>query len=268
MRRLRSIIASGVLVIAAGAQTNAPFSPAEGDERNRHAYDPFDPHLYSPRMVRVQVEYIQVTQSRYLELIAEKRKSANATSMRKKLQGMVMNSEAKVLETSMVVARSGGSSTIESIGEFIFPTEYEPPGSIPFELTKDQQAEMYAARVLRIPITPFAFETKNLGTTLEIEPVIGFDNQSIDLRFAPELVAPAGFSIYLKETNMDDGVHQSKMPYFIKNSVNTAITCIDGQYHLVGVLTPSTADGQLDKKLKVMVFVRCNILVVTDSPLK
>ncbi|MGB6223461.1 MAG: hypothetical protein WBG04_20695, partial [Haloferula sp.] len=127
-------------------------------------------------MVRIQVEYIQVAQSRYLHLIAEKREAADATPLRKKLQGMVMSGEAKVLETAMVVGRSGEKATIESIKEFIFPTDYNPPGSIPFELTDEQKNRLRNRRMLRIPITPTCFESRNLGATLEVAPNIGADN--------------------------------------------------------------------------------------------
>ena len=43
------------------------------------------------------------------------------------------------------------------------------------------------------PTTPTAFETRNTGVTLEVEPVVGPDGITIDLNLVPQVVEFEGF---------------------------------------------------------------------------
>ena len=226
--------------------------------------DPFDPDLGRPVMVRVQIEYVQVSQAKYLELMSIKRGTADATPIRKRLQEMVARDEAKVLETGMVVGRSGEKATVESIGEHIYPIEYEPPflpGTFTGELLKADPIPS----ILKVPTIATSFETRNVGSTLEIATNIGANNRVIDLNFAPELVFYVGDTVHMEERDIDGAVYPNRHPLFVKQAVTTAITCIDGQYNLVTTLTPPGEDGKLDPGQKLMVFVKCDILVVKEA---
>src|SRR5207237_2853822 len=46
------------------------------------------------------------------------------------------------------------------------------------------------------PTTPTAFETRNTGVTLEVEPVVGPDGITIDLNLVPQVVEFEGFINY------------------------------------------------------------------------
>lgn len=226
--------------------------------------DPFDPDMGRPFMVRIQVEYVQVSQAKYLELVSVKRKSADATPIRKRLQEMVAVDEAKVLETGMVVARSGEKATVESIGEHIYPTEYEP-SSWSNSGNGGLVKPTFIPSILKVPTISRAFETRNVGHTIEVAPIIGANNRVIDLNFAPELVFYVGDTVHMEERDLDGAVYQNRHPMFVKQAVTAAITCIDGQYNLVTVLTPPGEDGKLDPEQKLMVFVKCDILVVKEA---
>ena len=60
-------------------------------------------------------------------------------------------------------------------------------------------------------------------------------------------------------------MHRNRHPRFVKQGVNAAVTCIDGQYTLMSVTTPLGEDGKLDPEQKLMVFVKCDILVVKEA---
>ena len=228
--------------------------------------DIFDPDLERPKMVRVQFEYIEVSQEDYLELMAVPRNGADATPARKRLQEMVAKDEAKVVETGMVVCRSGERATAESIGERIYESEYEPsvfPGSQPIP-------EILDYRWLRMGIfslghhAPVYFETRNTGHTIEVAPNIGHDSQMIDLHMAPELVKRVGESVHFEDHDFGGQVHRVRYPLFSKHAVGTALTCWDGQYHLMSTVTPTGEDGELDSSRKLMVFVKCDVIVVKE----
>jgi integrase len=62
--------------------------------------------------------------------------------------------------------------------------------------------------------------------------------------------------LYDKQGN----VNKVAMPDFYKLSINTSITCIPGQYVMVGALSPKNEKGEVDRDRKIMIFVKCDIL--------
>lgn len=233
--------------------------------------DPFDPNLNLPKYVQVQVEFVEMAHDDLTKLLfLSDSGSADATPLRKTVAGMVKKGDAKVLETMMVVARSGEKATSEGISEFIYPTEYEPP-ELPSEVDlpdKDgglSPEDIKALWALRTPATPTSFETRNLGSTLEVGPNIGERGRIIDLMLSPEIVWHAGNTVWVETKDALGNVSKIEMPRMYKLSVRTAITCIDGQYNLVAVLSPKDQEGITDFSRKVMVFVKCDIQVVKES---
>jgi hypothetical protein len=194
-------------------------------------------------------------------MMAEPRESADATALRVKLAEMVGQDRAEVVETMMVVVGSGKDAECLSNQEFIFPVAYEPPRLPtpgPVELRPDDLPRMR----LRIPLTPTAFETRNLGSTYEVTPEIAADGRTIDLHFAPELVFPAGCAVWQEFTTQGGLPHQTKMPTLITSRVTMQMTCRDGRYALAAVLTPKDDGGQLDPSRKTLVLVKCDVLEV------
>lgn len=240
----------------ATAQDIDPFAPLEPR--------PFDPDRDSPRMVRVQVEYIEVSHRDYTELMALPRQNSDATPLRVKLAQMVEEDRAEVVDTLMVTAHSGQKATCESIQEMIYPTEYEMSSHIEYVPPPAWIREMNNLARLRVPPTSTAFETRNCGSTIEVEPMISIDDQTIGLRLVPELVIPAGYVVHSEFTAIAGHQHQEKLPVFVTQRVNTSVNCRDGEYVLLSVLTPSDAAGMLDRTRKRMVFVKCDVLVVKE----
>ena len=116
------------------------------------------------------------------------------------MRGLSQKKGADMMTAPSVTARSGQKATIEVIREFIYPTEYEPP-EIPQTVgstggTSGGIGGSSTSSVPVTPATPTAFETRNTGVTLEIEPTIGENDFMIDLRFVPEIVEFEGFINY------------------------------------------------------------------------
>lgn len=224
--------------------------------------DPDNPDRDKPKMIRVQVEFVEVAHVDYTRLMAGRRDHADATPLRKKLAKMAEQDRAEVVETMMVVARSGEMATSESVQESIYPTEYEPPGWDPPPLPAEWLRMIENLARLRMPATSSAFETRNLGSTFAIAPNLGVKGKVINLNLAPERVIPAGYEVYSEFKAIGGHVHQDKWPMFVTQRVNTAVTCRDGQYVLLTVLTPSDDNGQLDPGRKLLVLVKCDVLLV------
>ncbi|WP_367872255.1 hypothetical protein [Luteolibacter sp. Populi] len=175
------------------------------------------------------------------------RSGISDAALYQKLVERVAGGSAAQEQFSVVRARSGEKATLETITEFIYPTEYIPgngeeaahtenpepneppaatvkPASDPVERASEEPAKA-------APALGTAFETRNAGTTLEIEPTLGADNQIIDLRIAPESVNLAD------RIQWGQGISQVEMPVFETQRVVTALTVRAGIPGLLG--TPS-----------------------------
>tara|TARA_R110000850_G_scaffold242043_1_gene366681 strand:- start:1430 stop:2338 length:909 start_codon:yes stop_codon:yes gene_type:complete len=170
-----------------------------------------------------------------------------------------------LLSAPSVMARSGQRAKIEVIREFIYPTEYDPPeipnsfgstGTISTGLLGGGQS---AGGFPVTPATPTAFETRNTGVTLEVDPVLGADEFTIDLNLAPEVVEFDGFINYGSpiQTTSVNGLGQVvpqvvtenriEMPVFNTRKVTTQVTIWDGQTVALGGLIREDVQDVEDK---------------------
>jgi hypothetical protein len=260
-----TIFAGGLGLAALLAQEKEvdPFDPSQGAEKSIQV-PPSDPTWGTPKLIEVRVEFVEMSHEKLTELVfLEEPGSSDATALRRTVAELVKGGEASILETMMVVARSGQKATSESIREFIYPTEYEPP-EVPMPKNKGNLTpdDLKALWMMATPATPTAFETKNLGSRLEVDVTISPDDGLIDLRVIPEIIWHTGNDVWVERKDGLGNVSKIEMPGFYKVSVNTAITCVPGQYNLVAALSPKDQNGVTDMTRKVMVFVKCDVEAV------
>ena len=95
------------------------------------------------------------------------------------------------------ITRSGEGSRIEVIREFIYPTEYEP-AEVPQITAPANTTEVGGGGgVFPVtPTTPSAFETRNIGVTMDVLPTAGPEKKYIELSLRPEFVEFEGFVNY------------------------------------------------------------------------
>ncbi len=222
------------------------------------------------------------------------------------MRGLSQKKGADLMTAPSVTARSGQKATIEIIREFIYPTEYEPP-----ELPQGGGGSSTvlggtSAAQIATPATPTAFETRNTGVTLEIEPTIGENDFMIDLRFVPEIVEFEGFINYgspiqAQATSVSaTGIiipstvtlteNRIEMPVFSSRRVNTALTIYDGYTVAIGGLIAESVQNVEDKvpilgdipyigrlfqtkaenriKSNLVIFVTAQIIDATGRPLR
>ena len=231
----------------AGAAERDPFAAPEGgadEERERE------------KQIGILVEYIELDHAVANRLVREHGGETDVTGMRDEVQRLVDDEAASIVVTAWVIARSGQRAKVESVSKIIYATEFNPP-EIPQRLELDN---VDTSEYLGTPPTPSAFETQNVGVTLEVDPVLGADGKTIDLNLVPELVLDAG-ERSMTRLGADDKIGRVldslSVPEFYTLSVSTAVTTIDGQYVLIGVLTPKDRDDR-----RILVFVKARVLVV------
>ncbi|MBX3741731.1 MAG: type II and III secretion system protein [Akkermansiaceae bacterium] len=225
------------------------------------------------------------------------------------MRGLAQKKGTDLMTAPSVMAKSGQKAKIEIIREFIYPTEYEPP-----ELPNSVGATggtgggivgglgggsgMFPVT----PATPTAFETRNTGVTLEIEPNVGDNDFVIELRFIPEIVEFEGFINYgspIQSPSTDIlgnpvtvtiTENRIEMPVFSTRKVDTSLTIYDGYTVAVGGLMREDVQNVEDKvpilgdipfigrlfqsksenriKSNLIIFVTAQIIDATGRPLR
>lgn len=251
------------LAIPLAAQDVPPaFEKKDGVDRDTpemFIHDPFDPATNAPLVIRVQVEFIKVSHKDLTRLLmGDKAETADATALRMEVQKMVDQDEAQIIDTQMVIGRSGQKSTSESRSEFIYPTEYEAG-----VMDEKVIAEMLKNKTFPSnPGNPAAFETRNLGSLLESEPIVTEDGNMVDLRVLPSITWHTGNTVWNESKDALGNITKVSMPGIYTIEINTSLTCVSGQYCLLSVVSPKDKDGRMDPESKVMVFVKCKVLPV------
>ena len=225
------------------------------------------------------------------------------------MRGLAQKKGTDLMTAPSVTAKSGQKATIEIIREFIYPTEYEPPelptstgGSIGGGLIPGIGGGGGGGSFPVTPATPTAFDTRNTGVTLEIEPTIGENDFVIDLRFVPEIVEFDGFINYGSpiQAPSTDALgnpvvsiiteNRIEMPVFSARRVSTSLTIYDGYTVAVGGLIREDVQNVEDKvpilgdipiigrlfqskaenriKSNLIVFVTAQIIDATGRPLR
>ena len=146
-----------------------------------------------------------------------------------------------VLSAPKVTTKSGSSATVEVIREFRYPSEYEPP-QVPQTTGSGTQPIT--------PATPTSFEMRPVGVRLEVEPTVGSDNYTIDLRLVPEVTEFEGFINYGSPIlNRGVVVTQNVInyPVFSERKVETSVSIYDGQTVVLGGLMREDVQKVNDK---------------------
>ncbi len=167
-----------------------------------------------------------------------------------------------LLSAPRVTTKSGQKATIEIIREFIYPTQFQPP-QIPQTVGATggtgTGSTGSTASIPVTPTTPTSFEKRNTGVTLEVEPVIGPDNFTIDLNLEPQVVEFDGFINYgspiLSNSTNILGITTSNVitanvinqPVFDTRKVSTSVSVYDGSTVVLGGLVREDIQKVNDK---------------------
>ena len=218
-----------------------------------------------PKNLRICVQFIEVPHPVLTELMAAT--DTSGPVLHDKALALAKDGTVKLLETCVVMGRSGQKATVESIRELIYPTEYEPPGPWPPVPAPalGQATQTPPKKPLIRPNFGNAFETRNVGSTLEIEPSLDATGRMIDLRFVPEILQLVRMDTFMEHIDQW-GDASIRMPVFETSRLNTSVTLMAGQFEMVGAITPKPNTPGPAVTRKLLVFVRADILPVPSQP--
>ena len=203
----------------------------------------------TPKHIRVSVQWIEVPHSILTELTSGEKKSGSV--IHDAVIASVKEGKAKILETGILVVRNGQKVTTESIREEIYPTEYNPPGS----------DGPYSPPVVPRTRGITCFEPRNVGVSIEVEPTLGVGDNLIDLRLAPEVVAPGRLVTWMEHKDQW-GDASVRMPIYEVWTVTTALTLANGKFELASVITPKATQPAPFVLTKILLFVRADVVPV------
>lgn len=166
---------------------------------------------------------------------------------------------------TLLRGRSGEKSTSESVSEQIYPTEFEPPelpNTVGVAIVSPKQDDVptpvpetekllkapdpEALEGIRTPATPTAFETRNVGVTMEVESVLGDDGSLLDVRLAAEHVA------LVDQTTFGQGLSTVEMPVFETQRARTGVLLELNRPFLLGTVNrPPTSSLDADSANRV-----------------
>jgi general secretion pathway protein D len=157
-----------------------------------------------------------------------------------------------------VTTKSGSTAKIEIVREFRYPSQFDPP---------QLSATLGSSYAPVVPNSPSGWETKNTGITLEVEPTVGPDSYTIELRLAPRVIEFDGFINYGSPINATvastsfltgvSGIGPSttfeatpniiNQPVFSVREVETQVSVYDGQTVVMGGLMREDVQKVQDK---------------------
>lgn len=163
------------------------------------------------------------------------------------LRALAQSKGVDLLTSPSIVAKNGQRASITVAREMRYPTEFDPP-QVPQQVggpiaIGGVLVETAIPDVVPIPpSTPTAFDSRNVGVTLEVEPVIGENNRTVDLNLVPSSTEFEGFIDYgddIPIPNRSTGttiiqLNDVLQPIFRTNKVTTSVTIWDGSTIVLG----------------------------------
>ena len=166
------------------------------------------------------------------------------------LRAISQKSGLDTIQQSTTVSTAGQRVELRSGRDFIYPTEYEPP----------EVPNTAGAGSPITPSNPTAFETREVGYSISVEPTVSEDRNYISLSVNPSIVNFDGFIDYGSPinsvvTNPITGAIEATeitpnailQPVFSNTTLNTSVTLQDGATMVLGGLIQDRIETVEDK---------------------
>lgn len=205
----------------------------------------------NPRVLQVVYEVFSLNKS---EAAASQRETLTDREVYARMVAGLEDGKVKQEKLQAIRTMSGQLAKTEHVSEFIYATEYEPPelpNSVGVSVnspaaTKEKPTGKEVIDALKngpgwsqgvFPATPTigtAFDTINLGDSLEVEVNAGMGNPpELSLRLSASHVKLSGFEAW------GQGLSEAKMPRFSVERVRTGLTVRSGVPTLIGSISPN-----------------------------
>jgi hypothetical protein len=180
----------------------------------------------------------------------EFKKAETSDATFRDLTSLIKAKKAKLISCPVVDTKSGNRCVVEVIQEVRYPTEFDPQvgGNLVKPVPVDEKVPVKAPAhpmPAAIGVLPTAFETRNVGVTLEAEPILGPDGKLVDMQFSAQNVELIGWDTQDTEEN-GKVVQRIPQPRFHANKVSSSTTVRSGERILAGVFESATVPDMME----------------------
>ncbi|NNE90456.1 MAG: hypothetical protein HKN23_02315, partial [Verrucomicrobiales bacterium] len=195
------------------------------------------------KQIQFRVEIYEVDALTGLAILHSTDGKNDHTSAWESVQDLLKERKASPVHSLQLFGRSGGRGKAEDKIEHVYPTEFE----------WDASGDV---------VIGVANETRYVGTIIEIDPVLGADDYTIDLNFSLEhhTAPPIQRAIEVKSVKPGDGKEfAGGMPEFHAKRIITGVVTHDGGTLLVGNWTPTGKPEYAAGDRMQIVFLRTSV---------
>jgi hypothetical protein len=197
--------------------------------------------------VRIEVQMVSMSLENGLPLLPNLLDAGNIDGAFSQIQKMIAAGEATLVGWPQVVTKAGQRAVTEDIQEVRYATEFDShrPAVAPTGTAEKPAAEAAAPTRGGAPV-PTAFETRNTGATLEVEPVIGPDGKTIDLNIVPQHVRLIDFLAVASGRDANGHDWKIEQPRFFTAKTTTSVTVASGQRVLLAEFRGPEGSDQIE----------------------
>jgi len=216
-----------------------------------------------PINIHLEVQIFRLPRSVAFTLVFNLPKNTDYTAVLKQVQALVAEKKATLIATPSMSTQSGNRAVVESHTEFRYGTEFQAP-QIPQSIgnsepsakktttTKTTTTSVTVETNTAFPVTPTtptSFETRNLGISLECEPVYEKEFDTITFQVAPHIVE---LEQMLKFPTEKGGVIEQ--PIFYEENITTNVTIKNGGTAFLGTMEPDKTLNKNEDMTDVVFF--------------
>ena len=223
MKHLPSLLIGGLLVWSAAALTLRAQAPAVADPFVKNPAENTPAKANAPwQNCFVVLEVYALEKNDARQMLEGERGS---TARYRRTAELAKAGKARLVTLTALTTKGGQPAVTEAIDEVRFATEFAAP--------VDEKSIAL----------PTAFESRNVGDTLELEPVIGPDGRTVDLNLAPNRVTLLGF----RDEPGSPGDAPTSQAIFDTQKITTSVAATVGEPLYLGTFTPAPPEGAVEK---------------------
>ena len=191
--------------------------------------------------VRLELLVARLPEAKAIELQPVLRDPATCGTALEKILTLIGKKEAELVDWPILTTRSGQIAATENVQEVRYASEYAAPDvKVPTEETStaivpnptaptsDEKKAMKPKEALTVRVLnglPSSFDKRDAGVFLEVEPTVGADGVTVEVRVAPQHVTLTGWHKLSVENSHAEKISVEQPDFHtIKTQTNLIVT--------------------------------------------
>lgn len=193
--------------------------------------------------VWVEVLMVAMPQEKAIALLPDLRSPDKVDSAVMQIFSAIERKEATITGWPAAFTLDGVRCVAEAIFEKRYPTEFSVPTDS--KEKPDPKPDGDKMNINDSP-PPTAFETRNTGATLEVQPSVLPGGEWIKLEMVPQRVAFAGFEPFHAGTNAGGQAITIDQPEFHTFKTSSSFVVRNNQWNLIAIHKPVQPENQIE----------------------